>query len=251
MSEETLGDAQYVFFEANGYLRLERFLVPQRLERLRESLEARYALEGEDAGGEQPGTRQNVRRLCNLFAKGEPFLDLAIDPVVLEMAHHVIGPQVRWQAFNAHDPLPGQFTRQAIHADRQFFPGCAAYLNVLVALDDLTDENGATRLVPGSHRYAWPRLELPDREAALAPVDGEILLTAPAGSVVFVHGDTWHGARDNQSAGTRRVLHLGFACPNTAPQYEIAATLPPSYRIRLGPLAEMLAPVETLKSSDT
>lgn len=245
MPTQTLTHSQLASFDTHGFLALNRFLEPARLERVREALEARYALEGDEAGSEQPGTRLHVRRLCNLFAKGEPFLELAIDPIVLAMAHHVIGAEFRWQAFNAHDPLPGQPTRQAIHADRQFFSGCAAYLNVLIAVDDLTEENGATRLVPGSHRRPWPRKAVPDREAALAPMDEEILLTASAGSVIFVHGDTWHGARDNRSTETRRVLHLGFACPDTAPQYEIAATLPEQSRSRLGSLADLLAPLPT------
>lgn len=239
ISAELIRSEDRAFFLEHGYLILERLIGPARLERAREALEARYALEGERGGWEQPGTHPNVRRLCNLFAKGDVFVDLAVEPVLLAFAELVIGREFRWQAMNAHDPRPGIRTRQALHADRQFFAGCQGYLNVIWALDDLTAENGATRLVPGSHRRPWPRAVL---DNPLAPVEGEIQALAPAGSAILVHGDTWHGACDNNSAGTRRVLHLGYACPNTAPQYEISATLPESVRQRLGPLAEMLAP---------
>ena len=53
-------------------------------------------------------------------------------------------------------------------------------------------------------------------------VEGEIYAVCPEGSGVFIHGDVWHGGRANHSRSTRRVIHLGFSCPATAPQYEIA-----------------------------
>ena len=84
------------------------------------------------------------------------------------------------------DPRP----IQEIHADRSFFKNCTAYLNVVWALDDMTEENGATRLVPGSHKKPWPRDILDDLKEAVA---GEIYATCKAGTGIFCHGDVWHG----------------------------------------------------------
>ena len=130
----------------------------QRLAALREALEKRYDLEGEKAGTEG-STPPGVRRLCNLMGKGRVFEELAIEPIALEMARLVIGEDMRWQAMNFHDPMPGDPRPiQAIHADRSFFKNCTAYLNVVWALDDMTEENGATRLVPGSHKNPGPEI---------------------------------------------------------------------------------------------
>ena len=67
-----------------------------------------------------------------------------------------------------------------------------------------------------------------------------MLAVCPAGSAIMLHGDTWHGARANYSAGPRRLLHLGYAASGTPPQYEIGATLAPELRRRLAPLADRL-----------
>ena len=75
----------------------------------------------------------------------------------------------------------------------------------------------------------------------LADVPGQIYAECPAGSVVLTHGDLWHGACDNRSSGTRRVIHLGYACPSTRPQYEIAGALPQTTRERF-PCMLQLAP---------
>ena len=179
-----------------------------------DAVEKIYAAEGARAGWEQPAVAPFVRRLCNLFSKGDLFVELATDPLVLEFAEMTIGRPVTWHAMNAHDPLPGhQHPHQAIHADRQSWRDSPAYFNVLWALDEITAENGATRLVPGSHRRPFPATELAD---LYAPVPGEVLATCPAGSAVLLHGDTWHGARANNSSGPRRILHMGYTCPGAA-----------------------------------
>ena len=232
------GNEQREFFQRNGYLIVEGYLSPARVAALRDAVEQLYAAEGARAGWEQPGVAPFVRRLCNLFSKGDLFVELATDSLVLEYAERVIGRPVRWHAMNAHDPLPGHYhPHQAIHADHQNWKQTRGYFNVLWALDEITAQNGATRLVPESHRRPFPATVLGD---LLAPVAGEVLATCPAGSAIMVHGDTWHGARANYSDGPRRMLHLGYADPGTPTQYEIGSTLSPELRRRLAPLADRL-----------
>lgn len=228
---EMISTQQWDFFLENGYLIVENVLSAQRLDALRETLEKRYALEGDLAGSEGSNI-QGVRRLCNLFGKGRAFEELATEPIALEMAKRAIGNNMRWQAMNFHDPIPGDpRPHQAMHADRSFFKNCTAYFNVVWAIDDLTEQNGATRLVPGSHQKPWPKDVLTDAKEAVA---SEIYAICPAGTAIFLHGDVWHGGRANQSTSHRRVIHQGYACPNTAPQYEIADSLTPDIRQRLG-----------------
>lgn len=223
--------AQWEFFQEHGYLVVTAVLSPSRLRELRQTLEQCYELEGDQAGSEGsdiPG----VRRLCNLIGKGQALEQLAVEPIALDLARRAIGDDMRWQAMNFHDPIPGDpRPHQPLHADRAFFPHCTAYFNVVWAIDEMTAENGATRLVPGSHKKPHPRDALEDPRA---PADGEILATCPAGTAIFLHGDLWHGARANRSPSTRRVIHMGYCCPNTAPQYEIADSLTPEIRQRLG-----------------
>ncbi len=225
---------QLKFYLENGYLIVENVLPTEKLAKTRDSLEARYELEGSQAGSEGLDHQHFVRRLCNLFSKGRIWEEMGIEPIALELAKLTIGEDFRWQAMNFHDPSPGKLeAHQAIHTDRSFFPNCTRYLNAVWIIDDMTVENGATRVVPGSHKGPWPRDVLNNGETR-AVIEGEIYAVCPAGSVVFLHGDTWHGGRANYSQSTRRVIHMGFACPNTAPQYEIAGTLTPEIRERLG-----------------
>ena len=240
---QMISTKQWDFFEENGYLIVAHVLSEKRLNVLREALEKRYILEGDLAGSEGANI-QGVRRLCNLFGKGRVFEALATEPIALEMAKRAIGDNMRWQAMNFHDPIPGDpRPHQAIHADRSFFNNCTAYFNVVWALDDLTEQNGATRLVPKSHQKPWPQNALTDPKEA---VPEEIYAICPAGTAIFLHGDLWHGARANHSTSYRRVIHQGYACPNTAPQYEIADTLTPEIRQRLGAQCKLIP--NTLKT---
>lgn len=221
---------QWKSFEDQGYLIVENVLSAQRLDALKEVLEKRYILEGDKAGSEGSAP-QGVRRLCNLIGKDRVLEELAIEPIALEMAKRAIGNDMRWQAMNFHDPIPGDpRPRQAIHSDRSFFKNCTAYFNVVWALDEMTRQNGATRLVPQSHNKPWPRDVLTDPKET---VPGEIYAVCPAGTAIFLHGDVWHGGRANYSTSPRRAIHLGYSCPNTRPQYEIAGSMTPEIRQRL------------------
>jgi len=235
-----LSTEQLAFYDAQGYLIVEGANT-QAVQRLRDALESVYAREGECAGSEG-SVNPGVRRLCNLFAKHEALTELAQHRLALQVARHTIGEDFRWQAMNFHDPLPGETqAHQGLHADRGFFPNCEGYMNVCWAIDDMTEANGATRIVPGSHRRPWAR-DVLTADQLYAPIEGEIYAECLAGSAVFVHGDTWHGGRANATDATRRVVHLGFACPRTSPQYDIAGAFTAGMRSALGANAALLPP---------
>ena len=135
-------------YDATGLLVLPAFLSPAQTAALRQACERLFETEGTDGMGEYANPA--CRRLGNLFVHGEAFERLATDPLLLALAQHTILPSgggapeagdpggVVWQAFNAHDPLPGDATaRQPIHADRAFFPGCTGYFNAILALQVL------------------------------------------------------------------------------------------------------------------
>ena len=225
---------QQEFYRENGYLIIENVFSEERLKRIRDAAEERLLFEGDQAGSEGAKHGLLVRRLCNLFSKGRVWEKIATEPIALEGAQLTIGHDFRWQAMNFHDPVPGESeAHQSIHSDRSFFPKSIGYITIIFTFDDMTVENGATRIVPGSHKGPWPR-EVLDTKQAYEVIDGEIYAVCPAGSAIFVHGDVWHSGRANYSRSTRRALHLGFSCPNAAPQYEISGNLTAEIRSRLG-----------------
>ena len=133
--------------------------------------------------------------------------------------------------------LPGE-TAQALHRDDSLYPvelaGLELQIGVMWALDDFTVENGATRVVPKSHRFlrSWHLPGLDDWEAA----------TMPKGSALFYLGSTWHGGGANQSAAPRMGLintySLGWL-RQEANQYlemppEVAQQFAPRLRALLG-----------------
>jgi len=123
-----------------------------------------------------------------------------------------------------------------VHRDLRSFSGDLPLMaQLLVMLDDFTEENGATYLLPGSHRLAQaPRDEDFFRDAIRA--------IAPAGSIVAFNSNLWHAAGPNRSSAPRRALTLAFTRPFMKQQmdypralgYERAAALSTELRQVLG-----------------
>jgi ectoine hydroxylase-related dioxygenase (phytanoyl-CoA dioxygenase family) len=86
------------------------------------------------------------------------------------------------------------------------WPHPEVVMNSMWALDDFTEENGATRFVPGSHR--WGRGGTADRQ----PTDDDPVVRAvmPAGSVAFYVGTIWHGGGANRTERTRTGVILEY-----------------------------------------
>jgi ectoine hydroxylase-related dioxygenase (phytanoyl-CoA dioxygenase family) len=73
-------------------------------------------------------------------------------------------------------------------------------------LDDFTIDNGATRIVPGSHTITEPLAKMLAQPLARHP--REIVITGRAGSVLIFNGHLWHSGRKNESDGPRRCVQM-------------------------------------------
>lgn len=186
----------------DGWVVLPDVLAARDLVAMREAFE-RAAVAQKEAGGREGGTR-------HITLDGEPAFAVVREyPRVLELARHIIGRDFGVLAWGGRDPLPG-FGQQGLHADWRPRAAWEPYhvTTALWLLDDFTPDNGATRLVPGSHRkgaipkaFAEPGRRHPDEKIVLAR----------AGSVLVFNGHLWHSGTQNRSRGPRRVIQCQFA----------------------------------------
>lgn len=137
---------------------------------------------------------------------------------------------------------PGQ-TAQPLHRDQGNYPVFNRYgpdapeviVNFLIALNDSTEEVGATRVIPASHR--WADFGEVGTQAMTIPAE------LPAGSALLISGKTVHGGGANLSEGYRRRVvsmsyNAGFLVPEEAYPFvvslETARQLSPTMQQLIG-----------------
>ncbi len=192
-----------------GYMVLEDFMGPDLLGALRTRVDELFREEGSEAGSEFKREPQS-RRLANLVDKGEIFERVIVMPDILEPVAHILGPRFKLSSLNLRSANPHSDWVQPLHSDVGAIADEQGYWvsNSVWMLDDFTRENGATRIVPGSHRWGkLPQQVVPDPSAAHPD---EVLLTGRAGTVVVMNAHTWHGGTANHSSAERRALHAFY-----------------------------------------
>ena len=101
-----------------------------------------------------------TQRIYALFAKTRAFDGPATHPLVLGVLDRVLGPSYQLSAPVGIQIGPGE-TAQVLHCDHGIYPlprgGPEIVLNTMWALDDFTEANGATRVVPGSNKWMEQR----------------------------------------------------------------------------------------------
>ncbi len=147
---------------------------------------------------------RRTRRVYALFAKTRALDALATHPVVLDALDRVLGP-AQLSTPTAIEIGPGE-RAQPLHPDDAIYPvprpHAELVLNVMWPFDDFTTENGATRVVPGSHRWVDERPG-PDTET--------LAVTMPAGSAMMYVGSLWHGGGANATRRPRIGVVLHYA----------------------------------------
>jgi ectoine hydroxylase-related dioxygenase (phytanoyl-CoA dioxygenase family) len=241
VTQATLAEGTRERLDRDGYAVLPGVLSEEQLDAIRTRLAELLVAEGDQAGLEvhqEAGTN----RLADLVNKGPMFKPCFTDPRVLACVGHVLG-DFKLSSLNFREALSGQGL-QALHADYGGPAPASGFqvCNSIWLLDDFTADNGATRVVPGSHRSdTVPRLAMPDPTAAHPD---EVLVIAPAGTVVVFNSHTWHGGTVNRTDRPRRALHSYFARRERGQQTDQGKYLRPETRAGLSPAACFILDVE-------
>ena len=229
----TLSQTELACLDEQGYLPLPGLMPPDLVAALRGRVIDLIASEGERAGAEFH-QEAGAHRLANLVDKGALFEVCFSQPRVLAAMNHALGGDFKLSSLNGRAALPGQGA-QGLHADWHggVDPSDFQVCNSIWLLVDFTAENGATRVVPGSHRDGrHPAAALPDPSA---PHPDEVLLTGAAGTVVIFNSHLWHGGTTNRTEEPRYALHSYFTRRGNAQQVDQRAFLSPATLARLSP----------------
>lgn len=203
----------------DGFVVLERLLGSEELRAIRTALAP--SLEGRLMGRNAFEGRRS-QRVYALLAKSAVFADLVSHPRVLSLLDELLQPNYLLSAALAIHLGPGE-SRQQLHYDDGFYKALArprppVSITTIWAIDDFTEINGATEVVPGSHRWGD---EMPE------PDDPKIRkIVMPAGSVVVFPGTLWHRGGSNQSDAPRLGITPQYCQPWARQQENMTLAVP-------------------------
>ncbi len=199
--------------DRDGGVIVDDFIAPALLAQLRDELMPYVA--AHDHGASSPthpfwsdfhGTE--TKRITGLCEKSHGWATLLCDALYQELGDHYLGAGNYYLNTGQLICIGPNETPQPLHRDEANWPGAVrddqeTTITALFALTDFTEANGATVLVPGSHR--WPGF-LPDSRP-----DQRCRATMRAGGALLYSGKIIHGGGPSDSGDQWRVgLHAGF-----------------------------------------
>ena len=185
------------------------------------------------APGEDIRVGTTTTRLSDPAGFGRLFDVLVAFPPLLEACCRVIGRPFKLSSFLGRTLRAGS-PSQELHVDVGRESADWPLLGFVLMVDDFRDDNGATRVVPGSQRLTeTPESAMPD---VFADHPKQQLACGPAGSLMVFNGSTWHGHTANRSARPRRSIQGAFIPREGQAATDFAVRLPAEVRARLNAL---------------
>lgn len=191
--------------EADGYVIVEDQVDRDLLDRIRADVLPRF----EYSSGRNNFEGFKTERLYAVIEKTFVCNPLVEHPLVLGVLDRMFQPNYLLSQLQAINILPGE-AAQPLHYDDAFYPvprpraplGAAA----IFAIDDFTEDNGATVVLPGSHRLGDVQPDDDLRKRAVPAV-------MPAGSVLMFSGTVWHGGGANRTERPRLCVTTQYCAP--------------------------------------
>lgn len=200
--------------ERDGYIVIADVISADRCDRITEQIERAWvdydlARQSDDVLG--------VRFINNALAYSISVESELLNPAVLAAASAVLGDRAVLNVVNCRIPGPGALGQPLHDLQRRRgrpFEKC----NAIWCLSDFTAQNGATRVVPGTHlsdAHALARLRDP-----LEPHPDEVIVEAPKGAVIFHNSHLIHSGRPNASGVDRSSIHAAYTVPSVPTHYD-------------------------------
>ncbi len=214
---------------SRGFIVLPGPVPCERMERLTDS----YSAAMSSASGPDLRVGSTSTRVCDFVNRGTEFDALYIFPPLLDACCRVIGRPFKLSSLQARTLRP-HTPAQELHVDVRRDSLDWPLLGFILMIDEFRQDNGATRVVPGSHHWLSGPESTSDLRADHA---GQVLACAPAGSLLIFNGSAWHGHTANMSHKPRRSLQGAFIPRDGQAATDFAARMQPETRARLSALA--------------
>ncbi len=227
---ETVSDVEAAFgqLDEHGACIIANALDPEFLKELRDACyraadsDRRYGLARDFQYGKDDHVNQ---RIWNLPSHDPVFCELAEHPLAIEMVTRALGWPALLSSMSANITRGGGGS-MVIHCDQGHLPAPqqqAWVYNFAWCLDEFTPTNGATVILPGSHKLNGVR---PD-DAALARMQP---MVAPAGSLLVMDGRTYHTNGENTCGSSRAAVFAVYTLQWLMPQENWFLSINPSIR---------------------
>ncbi|HEY4223365.1 MAG TPA: phytanoyl-CoA dioxygenase family protein, partial [Myxococcota bacterium] len=164
------------------------------------------------------GGNQRLERLQDRHAS---IVRAALHPLLLATVWRVLQRPFCVDGVAFRDPRPG-LGAQGLHTDWPAHDPREPYFvaTALWILDDMNAQNGATRVVPGSHRRRAIAKDLADPKAHHPD---EIVVAARAGALLVFNGHLWHSGTRNDSGARRRVVQMQLRARDSGAEFAAGA----------------------------
>ena len=246
-------DEIHAAIERDGAVIIEGLLSPDVVARVNDEVGAALDAADPDEAMFNP-VMQAFHGPCTRQVAGAPGLsptfavEVMCHPLLLALADRILLPSCARYQLNLGHLLqrgPGA-EEQWLHRDEAVWsdmprPGPELQLATVIAFVDFTRENGATRVVPGSHR--WPDRALSPAEQVLGtqPAPEQIAYAEmPAGSAVVYLGGTIHAGGANSTDVPRRGAHLSYCLGWLRTEENNYLSIPPALAAKLPRQAQEL-----------
>ncbi|HOB49010.1 MAG TPA: phytanoyl-CoA dioxygenase family protein [Mycobacterium sp.] len=199
-------DADLARLQRDGYVILHDLIGSAELAEIRSAVTPLL-----ERHGRNPFEGHATQRVYSVLNKTRACDRIADHPRVLALLDRLFLPNYLLSMLQVINILPGE-QAQMLHTDDGFYPiprpRKALGAATIWAIDDFTADNGATDVIPGSHRWG-------DRQPAS---DERVPVVMPAGSCVVFLGTLWHGGGANRSAASRLAVTAQYCEPWVRPQ---------------------------------
>ena len=201
---------------------MERIEADYHAEKLPPSLMSLIQTEHARSAGQKLGGSSSdaISVIMELPLFGRAFSELILYPPVLDILEALFeSSEFSFHNYKAICKMPGNAAPFRWHRDLPYLHHTSPnLLTCMLCLDDMTVENGATAVCPGSHLKAPMPALLEDCDIAESDVPAErMTVVCPAGSAVLFHVNVVHGGGPNLSHSKRRNIISIWAGPENYP----------------------------------
>jgi hypothetical protein len=200
-----------------------------------------------DAAPDDVKVASSTTRVRDFVNRGPDFDRLYLHPPILKACSRIINEPFKLSTMHARTLRP-DLPAQNLHVDFERDSQGWTMVGFIFMVDEFRRDNGATRFMPGSHRWSAVPADLLGGDLK-ADYPGQVLACGPAGSVIIFNGSVWHGHTVNKSGLPRRSIQGAYIRRGEESRENLPARMLPETLARISPLAKYLLAAEPLQSA--